>query len=75
MGSLEEMEKYPRPFLSIEPLLGCLQCHIPDKFERIIVGAMTGPGAAKPQKEWIESVMLYAPSEKLYWKPNLRVHI
>ena len=67
------MVDLPRPFLSIEPLLGNLYGNmISDKFERFIVGAMTGPGAMVPKPEWIQSIRDHVPAEKIYWKPSIR---
>ena len=65
----------PRPFLSIEPLLGPITIKIPDIFERIMVGAMTGPGAIRPEKNWIESIRDNAPKGKIYWKRNIRGYL
>lgn len=63
----------PRPFISIEPLMGCIVgINIPKKVELIIVGAMTGPGAIKPQPEWIQSVKDNMPADKIYWKNNIK---
>jgi protein gp37 len=67
-----EMMKYARPFLSIEPLLGCLKVEIGDPFENVIVGAMTGVGAVKPGNEWIQSIIECVPEEKLYWKSSIK---
>ena len=61
-----------RPFLSIEPLLGKIPKMDYDSFELVIVGAMTGKGAIKPQKQWIESVRDNVPESKLYWKESIR---
>ena len=64
------MYRYPRPFLSIEPLLGNLEIQI-NGFEKIIVGAMTGPGAIPPKPEWIQSVKDNCPADRVFWKPNI----
>jgi len=45
-----------RTFLSIEPLLGGFEDGVPQGVGLVIVGAMTGPGAVKPKREWIESI-------------------
>jgi protein gp37 len=65
-----EMQKYPRPFLSLEPLLGELKIEIAG-FEKIIVGSMTGPGAIKPNQKWIDSVKLNVFGDKLFWKDSI----
>jgi protein gp37 len=64
----------PRPFLSIEPLLGLFTKRIPD-FEKIVVGAMTGPGARVPKKEWIQSILDNIDKDKIYWKQSIRLHL
>ena len=68
-------KRYPRPFLSIEPLLG----NIPDadysRFEKVIVGAMTGPKAVKPELEWVKSIKKNVPADKIYWKNNIKKYL
>lgn len=71
----EQMTKYPRPFLSVEPILGILRCRDFTRFERVIVGAMTGNGAIKPRPEWIESIKANVPSDKLWWKTNIKQYL
>jgi protein gp37 len=65
-------EMVPRPFLSIEPLLGPLERPVPVNIEKVIVGAMTGPGAVAPKKEWIDSIVAHASSKQLFWKASIR---
>jgi protein gp37 len=60
----------PHPFLSIEPLLGCLQ--IIPTVERVIVGAMTGPGAVKVKPEWIKSIKENISTDIIFWKDSLK---
>jgi len=72
------LSHHNRGFLSIEPLLG--KCHYDTvfnsfKIEKVIVGAMTGPGAIKPQKDWIERIKSVVPEKKLHWKPNIRPYL
>jgi protein gp37 len=62
---------YPHPFLSLEPLCGCLRVGIPAKIERVIVGAMTGPGAIKVRPEWVQSIKDHCPADKLFWKASI----
>jgi protein gp37 len=76
---VKDMTLQQRPFLSIEPLLGKIpnmnngHAHSSyDNFEKIIVGAMTGPGAVKPKPEWIKSVIDYCPPDLIYWKPSMK---
>jgi protein gp37 len=70
--SIQEISKYPHPFLSFEPLLGYIQTPIPSKIELVIVGAMTGPGSVKPKEDWINNIKILVPHEKLYLKNSLR---
>jgi protein gp37 len=73
--NIEQMIRYPRPFLSLEPLLGFLKVEIPFTISRVIVGAMTGPGAKLPQREWIDSIRMNVPNEKIFWKPNIKKYL
>jgi protein gp37 len=60
-------------FISVEPLLGVFEDV--DWFDHpgmIIVGAMTGPGATKPEPEWIQSIIDNFSPEQIYWKRNIR---
>jgi protein gp37 len=61
----------PRPYLSIEPLLGPVNHPFPDNVEQVIVGAMTGPKKVIPKPEWIQSIRDNVPEEKIYWKKNI----
>jgi protein gp37 len=62
-----------RIFLSVEPLLGPVWLGYASSFcERIIVGAMTGPGTIKPRREWIENIRLDVSAEKLFWKESMK---
>jgi protein gp37 len=61
-----EMMKYPRPFLSLEPLLGTLWVEVRDM--QVIVGRMTGPGAIAPKREWVQSIKDNVPEGRIYWK-------
>jgi len=65
-----------RPFLSIEPLLGHVHFNLSFKLmETIIVGAMTGPGAQKPQPSWVRSVSDCIPAEKVFWKKSILPYV
>ncbi len=59
-----------RKFLSIEPILGPVN-NVPKEIELVIVGAMTGPGAIKPQKEWIESIK----HPNIHYKENIKRYL
>jgi protein gp37 len=63
---------FPRPFLSIEPLLGGIDDRIPDKIEKIIVGAQTGPGAVPVKRSWILSIKAYCNNDKIFWKNSIK---
>lgn len=69
--------RLPRPFVSIEPIMGKLIYDIPDRIELIIVGAETGNRKDKviPQKEWIQSIRDHVPEEKIYWKKNIKEYL
>ena len=63
-------------FLSIEPLMGILnKCVYYGRMEKIIVGAMTGPGAIPPKLEWVQSVKDNCPADRVFWKPNIRKYL
>ncbi|MFA5166837.1 MAG: DUF5131 family protein [Candidatus Paceibacterota bacterium] len=64
----------PRPFFSIEPLLGEIKYRIPDKVERVIVGSQTRPNVT-PKQEWIESVVKNCRPEQVYWKRNIKPYL
>jgi len=64
---------FPRPYLSIEPLLGYVTDQVPDKIELVIVGAMTGTGATKVDKCWVDSVEMLIPKEKLHFKNTIPI--
>jgi len=58
-----------KKFLSIEPLLGSFKdVTLGEGFDLVIVGAMTGPGAVKPEKEWIESIKHH----NIFYKNNIK---
>lgn len=60
-----------KKFLSIEPLLGSFILNDLQQFDLIIVGAMTGPGAIKPEKEWIESIK----HSNIFYKENIKPYL
>lgn len=68
---------FPRPFLSIEPIMGGLWTELPKEIELVIVGAETGnrKGKVIPQKEWIKSIKDHVPEKKIYWKKNIRGYL
>ena len=70
-----DIAKMPRPFLSIEPLLGPVEGTIPFNFERIIIGAMTGPGAVPVKLEWIESIRKNIEPNRIFWKESMKKYL
>jgi protein gp37 len=69
---IELLEKMPRPYLSMEPLIDTLDVDIPANFERVIVGAMTGKGAVSPPPLAIDSIRSRCRPEVVYWKKNIK---
>ncbi len=57
-------------FLSIEPLLGGIG-KVADEVALIIVGAMSGTGAVKPKKEWIDSIKHH----NVYYKNSMKEYL
>jgi protein gp37 len=76
-GFIKELDfdSMPRPFISLEPLLGEVKYISPNFVEKVIVGAMTGPGAIIPRPEWMQSVIDHVPPEKIYWKNNIKKYL
>jgi protein gp37 len=63
----------PRPFISIEPLMGMFQFNPSFQImEKIIVGAMTGSNAVTPKQEWIDSIQKFIRGDQIYWKENIK---
>lgn len=66
-------------FLSFEPLMGniFLTKSDLDLFDLIIIGAMTGQGKNNviPKKEWIKSIIDYAPKDKIFFKDNIKPYL
>lgn len=56
------------PFLSVEPLLGCVPRFDYSIFEVVIVGQDNTRGAKQPKPEWIVSVKANIPPNKIWWK-------
>jgi len=66
---------YKRPFLSIEPILGKIEYPIPDKFELVIVGAMTGKGALPHDQSWVDSVFEKSYCKNIHLKQNVKKEV
>jgi protein gp37 len=69
---IELLEKMSRPYLSMEPLMGSLEVNIPNNFEHVIVGAMTGKDPFLPPRVAIESIYMRCRPEVVYWKKNIK---
>ena len=65
---LSSVQTKAKKFLSIEPLLGSFELIDLSEFDLVIVGAMTGPGAVKPQKDWIDSIKHH----NIFYKDNIK---
>lgn len=64
---MDSINTLAKKFISIEPLLGDFYALKLSHFDLIIIGAMTGPGAIKPEKDWIESIK----NDNVHYKNNL----
>ena len=62
---------YNKSFISIEPLLGDFMGFVFNGWDLVIVGAMTGPGAIKPKKEWIDSIKHH----NIFYKENIKQYM
>jgi len=58
-------------FISFEPLLGSMALLDISRINWIIVGAMTGPKAIKPKKEWIDSIK----HPNIFYKNNIKKYL
>jgi protein gp37 len=66
------IHKSNKKFLSAEPLLGeFLTTELKCLFDLVIVGAMTGPGAVIPKKEWIDSIQ----HPNIFYKDNIKKYL
>lgn len=57
-------------YISIEPLLAPIG-KISKEINLVIVGAMTGPGAVEPKKEWIDSIK----HPNVFYKDNIKKYL
>ena len=64
--------KHPHKYISFEPLLGEITV-VAGGMSWYIISAQTGPGAIKPQQEWVEKLIARADQEKIpvFLKDNL----
>ena len=68
----DDFNKKNKRFVSIEPLLGKInQGDILNNFDLVIVGAMTGPKAIVPKKEWIDSIK----HPNIFYKNNIKKYL
>lgn len=69
---LTNLAKIPNyKFISIEPILGGFAGINLKPFDLIIVGAMTGEGAIRPEKEWIDSIK----HPNIFYKDNIKKYL
>lgn len=69
--TMKDMAKKYKTFASIEPIMSGFNeagYSLFRSFDLLIVGAMTGRGAIKPQREWIDSIQ----HPNIYYKSNIR---
>lgn len=64
-------KKAIKTFVSIEPILNEFRWVNLRFYDFVIVGAMTGAGAIKPKREWIDSIQ----HERVYYKDNILEYI
>ncbi len=72
---MKQIRRYVKTFLSIEPLLGRVgdaRMWYLNSFSKIILGAMAGAGAIKPQADWIHSALDSIPKSKLFLKDSMK---
>ena len=65
----------PVRFISFEPLLGPIN-YLPHWLDWIIIGAMTGAGATKPEEKWVQKLIDLADAQGMpvFLKGNLGWH-
>ncbi|HDY89867.1 MAG TPA: DUF5131 family protein [bacterium] len=71
LHNLKTLNTDAKKFISIEPLLGYFGIIDLSFLDLVIVGAMTGPGAIKPKKEWIESIK----HPNIFYKENIKQYL
>jgi len=69
--SLRNLSYENYKFVSIEPLLGNVSKLNLNGIDLCIVGAMTGPNAIEPKKEWIDSIK----HNNIFWKNNIKKYL
>ncbi len=67
ISDLKKMKHFFK-FISFEPLLGDVSKLNLKGINLVIVGAMTGPGAVNPKREWIKSIK----HPNIFYKENIR---
>jgi protein gp37 len=69
--TMKDLAKKYKTFASIEPIMSGFNeagYSLFRSFDLLIIGAMTGRGAIKPQREWIDSIQ----HPNIYYKSNIR---
>lgn len=64
-------ESNPKKYISIEPITYSFNTVNLDFLDLVIVGAMTGPGAVIPKKEWIQSIKHH----NIHYKENIKKYL
>ena len=65
------LKNLPNRFVSLEPLIGDKVNIDMSRIDQVIIGAMTGPGAIKPQRMWIDKIIKAAGDTPVFLKNNL----
>ena len=58
-------------FNSVELIMGGFSPLFFNDIDLVIVGVMTGPGAIKPKKEWIDSIK----HPNIFYKSNIKKYL
>ena len=70
LADVARIDKPNKTFISVEPLLGDFS-DIHFDVDLVIVGAMTGPGAVIPKREWIKSIR----HPNIFYKDNIKKYL
>jgi len=73
IDALAKADVQGKRFISFEPLLG--RTDVPDCTDWIIIGPQTGPGAVRPEIEWVEHLVEQADARRVpvFYKDKLMV--
>lgn len=76
VGATDLYQYHTKCFVSIEPLLGIYTGYwLHTAIKLVIIGAMTGPGAIKPEPEWITHVLNNTTKKQRFWKNNIKPYL